>query len=313
MKKSPKIIFYGNPGFAVPTLALLLQENYPIIAVVTSPDKPAGRGLKIQKTDVKILAEQHKLEVLQPENLDDKNFIDKLHELNPDLQVVIAFRKLPAEVWGTSQLGTINLHPSILPDYRGAAPLNWAIINGEKETGITTIFINDKIDSGDIILQEIVPLSDTDTSGTLHEKLSVMGANLVLKSVEQIITGQVKIRKQPYDNTCKKAPKISKEDCRINWNKSSTALYNFIRGMSPHPCARTLFGDKIFKIYFSQAESCFHQFSTGTIHTDNRSFLKVATVDGFIHLIEVQLEGKKAMNMVEFLKGHKINPDSKFT
>ena len=311
MKENLKIIYYGNPDFAVPSLEMLIEKGFTIAAVVCSPDKPAGRGLKLQKPAVKIAAEKYNLPVFQPESLSEPAFIAQILQLKPALQVVIAFRKLPAEIWKASTLGTINLHPSLLPDYRGAAPINWVLINGEKETAISTIFINDNIDCGDIIMQEKFPLSYEDTAGNLHDILSRQGAELVAESVELIFSGNAVVKRQSF-NSLKKAPKIKKETCRIDWNKTSTEIYNLVRGLSPYPCAWTTFENKSLKIYLCSEENTGSQLNPGSIITDHKSFLKIVSGKGLIRLLKVQLEGKKAMETDEFLRGYKFDENSQF-
>jgi len=309
-----KIIYYGTPQFAVEPLKVLIENNFTPEAVVTSPDKPAGRGLKTTASDVKEFASEKGLKILQPEKLSDENFIAELKSIQPDLQVVVAFRKLPEAVWRLPKYGTINLHASLLPDYRGAAPINHAIINGEKETGVTTFFINDKIDTGKIILQEKVSIEENDTAGTLHDKLMKTGAAILLETVRQIQKDTTQVIEQHnllsnYE-ILHDAPKLSKEFCRINWNESPDKIFNFIRGLSPVPSAWTEIinnhSPARLNIFSSQKEIISHNFAPGKMETDQKSFLKVAVPGGFIHIKELQLAGKKRLQVEEFLRGFNI-------
>jgi len=306
-----KIVYYGTPQFAVEPLRVLLGNGFVPEAVVTSPDKPAGRGLKTASSEVKQFALEKGLKILQPEKLSDENFISELKSIEPDLQVIVAFRKLPENVWRLPKLGTINLHASFLPDYRGAAPVNHVIINGEKKTGVTTFFINDRIDTGKIILQEKVSIDENDTAGTLHDKLMNAGAKLLLETVRQIEKETVQIIEQNnllsnYE-ILHDAPKLSKEFCRINWNQSPEVIYNFIRGLSPAPSAWTEITNgnpaTRLNIFSSEKETASHNFAPGKIESDNKTFLKVAVAGGFIHLKELQLAGKKRLQVEEFLRG----------
>jgi methionyl-tRNA formyltransferase len=309
-----KIIYYGTPQFAVEPLKVLIENNFTPEAVVTSSDKPAGRGLKTTASDVKEFASEKGLKILQPEKLSDENFIAELKSIQPDLQVVVAFRKLPEAVWRLPKYGTINLHASLLPDYRGAAPINHAIINGEKETGVTTFFINDKIDTGKIILQEKVSIEENDTAGTLHDKLMKTGAAMLLETVKQIQKDATQVIEQNnllsnYE-ILHDAPKLSKEFCRINWNESPDKIFNFIRGLSPVPSAWTEITNNHapvrLSIFSSQKEIINHNFAPGKMETDQKTFLKVAVPGGFIHIKELQLAGKKRLQVEEFLRGFNI-------
>ncbi len=311
------IIFMGTPHFAVASLDILLKNNYNVIAVVTNPDKPSGRGQKLAVSPLKQFAIDNNIPILQPEKLNDEGFIATVKELNPDLQIVVAFKKLPKVLWQLPALGTFNLHASLLPDYRGAAPMNWAIINGETETGLTTFFLNDNIDEGKILLSKEI-LIDTDWSlGELHDEMMVKGAELVLKTVKAIenqkITPIDQLALISNDSVIKKAPKIFKEHCRINWDHKSKDIVNLIRGLSPIPTAFTellsLKDDSniyYLKVFKAMSEVSFHSFSTGKILTDNKTFLKISTTDGFVHLIDIQLAGKKRMNIYDFLRGFNI-------
>ena len=299
----------GTPDFAVEPLRKLLEAGIHIAAVVTVPDKPSGRGQKIQQSAVKQFAIQNNLLVLQPDRLRDELFLDKLRVLNADLFVVVAFRMLPEVVWSMPPKGTINLHASLLPQYRGAAPINWAIINGESYTGVTSFFITHEIDTGDILLQERVEIIDDETAGELHDDLMNVGANLLLTTVKQIDDGSVKSMPQPYSSDLKKATKLFKDDCRINWNISVEQIHNLIRGLSPYPTAwsEMIGNDEQInvKIYKSKAEVVKHEYKTGTIISNGKTYMKIACNDGYINVIELQLAGKKRLNVNEFLIGFK--------
>lgn len=310
-----KIVFYGTPEFAVETLKRLYDAKYEIAAVVTTPDKPAGRGLKLKPSPVKQAAQQFNLPVLQPASLKDNEFLSKIKTINPDLQVVVAFRFLPRQVWQIPRQGTINLHASYLPNYRGAAPINWVLINGEKYTGVTTFFINDKIDTGNIILRKKVEIYPDDDAGTLHDRLMEIGADLVVETVKLIEQGKAQPIPQEQlmsdIDELKTAPKIQKQDCQIDWNKNGLQIYNFIRGLSPYPGAWTNLKNhetgKIYefvKIFKSQFEPNQHNLKTKTILSDDKNFMKVAVKDGFIHILKIQMPGKKVLDIREFLKGY---------
>jgi methionyl-tRNA formyltransferase len=297
----------GTPDFAVPTLKTLLEEGHQVVGVVTAADKPAGRGQKLKESAVKQYAKEKELPVLQPTNLKSSQFNEALKALQPDLNVVVAFRMLPEVVWDLPTYGTINLHASLLPDYRGAAPINWAIVNGETETGVTTFFITQNIDTGDLIYQKKVPIGPDKTAGELHDRLMAEGAQLVLQSVDAIERGEHPQTPQQQSSEIKKAPKITKEMCRIDWQQEPPLIHNLIRGLSPFPGARTSLNGKILKIYRSRPEPADHQKTIPSIHTDNKSELKVAVHGGWLHLLDVQLEGKKRMGVEEFLRG--IDPN----
>ncbi len=310
-----KIIFFGTPEFAVAPLDILVKSGYEISAVVTAPDKPAGRGLEIKRSAVKEFAFSKHLKVLQPENLKSEEFIAQIKELNPDLGVVVAFRKMPKEVFALPKYGTFNLHASLLPQYRGAAPINWAIINGEKESGVTTFFLDDQIDTGKIILRAKENIFEEDTAGTLYERLMKDGADLTLKTVRAIETGNYTPEEQSSlvksSEKLKPAPKIFKDDCKINWKKKAEDAYDFIRGLSPYPTAWTEIKKEnetlSLKVFRCTKEIVQEQTETGSIHTDGKTFAKVAVKDGFINLIELQLAGRKKMNVEEFLRGFAFN------
>ncbi|MDR3007521.1 MAG: methionyl-tRNA formyltransferase [Sphingobacterium sp.] len=304
-----RIIFMGTPDFAVASLEALIQSGEQVVAVVTVPDKPAGRGQKIHESAVKIFAAQHNIPVLQPVKLRDEAFLNELRSFQADLQVVVAFRMLPEMVWNMPKFGTINVHASLLPQYRGAAPINHAIINGEKESGVTTFLLQHEIDTGNILLSKKVTIKETDNAGDLHDKLMVAGAETLLQTIQQLKAGT--LQPKPQDDliaatSLKHAPKIFKEDCKINWNQPTAQVYNFIRGLSPYPAAFTLLNEKVLKIYRTEKELVNTPTIPGTIETDKKSFLKIAAQDGYIVISDLQLEGKKKMNIVDFLKGYRF-------
>lgn len=298
-----KIIFMGTPDFAVASLKALKDSGFDIAGVITAPDKPAGRGRKISESAVKQYAAAQGMKILQPVKLKDQEFIRELRELKADLQVVVAFRMLPEIVWNMPPKGTINLHASLLPQYRGAAPINWAIINGEKESGVTTFFLKQEIDTGDILFSEKVRINDDDTAGDLHDKLMKTGAGLLVKTVRAIGSNEYREISQPDSSDLKTAPKIFKEDCRIDWDQPAEKIYNFIRGLSPYPTAYTFLQDRSLKIFHSETEITDPGTRPGNYLSDNKKYLKFACADGFIHLLDVQLEGKKRMGIEEFLRG----------
>ncbi len=304
--KDLRIIFLGTPDFAVASLKALIEAGFNVVAVVTAPDKPAGRGMKMQQSAVKQFALQHNLKVLQPERLREEAFLEQLQSLNADLQLVVAFRMLPKAVWNMPPLGTINLHGSLLPDYRGAAPINWAIINGEKETGVTTFQLKQQIDTGNILLQEKIPILPNDNMGTLHDTMKITGANLLVKTVQRIADNSLKAVEQPKEES-KPAPKIFKENCLINFEKTIQEVNNLIRGLSPFPAAYTYLDGKILKIFSAETEMMETSETPGTYTTDKKSFLKFACANGYIHALEVQLEGKRKMQIADFLRGHRFD------
>jgi methionyl-tRNA formyltransferase len=309
-----RIVFMGTPEFAVATLGSLLMNGYDVACVVTAPDKPAGRGRKIAKPPVKEFAESHSLPILQPGNLKDPEFISSLKSLNADLFIVVAFRMLPRVVWTIPAIGTINLHASLLPDYRGAAPINHAIINGETVTGVTTFFIDENIDTGKILLSEEVPIFTFENAGDLHDRLMKLGARLVIRTLEGITNKTLEPQPQAEfsipGKSPRSAPKIHPDDCVINWNNDPVKIHNFIRGLSPYPCARSYFkkdhAEISFKIFESRPVSEKHNFETGSIFSDEENYLKIACLDGFIDIISLQLEGRKRMNAKDFLRGFRI-------
>jgi len=304
-----RIVFMGTPEFAVATLDKLVQKGYQVAGVITAPDKPAGRGRKIHESSVKQYAKKAGLYIMQPTNLKDKEFLEDLRSLKANLQIVVAFRMLPKQVWSMPEYGTFNLHASLLPDYRGAAPINWAIINGEKKTGVTTFFIDEKIDTGELILQEATEIKPEDTAGDLHDKLMALGAELVLKTVSLIENNQVVTQKQPLDSKFKTADKINKEICKINWEESAEKIYNHIRGLSPFPAAWTILNNNeeliVIKIYKAKWQKEEHNSKPGTIHFTKKE-LKVASPGGYVYLTELQLPGKRKMAVIDVLNGLKI-------
>jgi len=314
-KEDLRIVYMGTPDFAVESLRALVEGGYNVVGVVTMPDKPVGRhGSVLQASAVKQYAVSVGLPVLQPEKLKDENFLADLKALQADLQIVVAFRMLPEVVWNMPPMGTFNLHGSLLPQYRGAAPINWAIINGDTETGVTTFFLTHEIDTGKIIGQKHIPISDTDTAGTIHDKLMVVGARLVTETVDQLQKGDMLSIHQDelYEDPSilRPAPKIFKEICRIDWNQPVGKIYNFIRGLSPYPAAWTELVSSVgvsqtLKIYETQKIIQSHSFKVGSIHSDKKSYIDIAVPDGFIRLVSIQLAGKKRMGVNEFLNGFK--------
>jgi len=299
----------GTPDFAVASLQALLEAGCNIVGVVTAPDKPAGRGQKLSESAVKQYAVSQGLKVLQPEKLKNSDFLLELKDLKADLQVVVAFRMLPEVVWSMPTKGTINLHASLLPQYRGAAPINWAIINGEKESGVTTFFIKQEIDTGAILFMEKITIDNDVTAGEYHDRLMNKGAGLLVKTVKAIESGRYTEQPQDQltdDQKLKHAPKIFKDDCRINWNQRVETVYNFIRGLSPYPAAYTELNGKTFKIYKVLKDVSTAEVEPGNYITDNKTYLKFACTDGYIQVTEAQLEGKKRMGIEEFLRGVKL-------
>lgn len=311
--KDLRIVFMGTPDFAVTILKHLVEHNYNVVGVITAADKPAGRGRKLNESAVKKYANAVNLPILQPINLKNEDFNKELKELNADLQIVVAFRMLPKVVWQMPKYGTFNLHASLLPEYRGAAPIHWAIINGETQTGVTTFFIDDKIDTGEIILQEKIDISIKETVGSLHDKLMFLGANLVAKTVDLISTEKVTTRKQP-DLEEKSAPKLNPENCRIDWTDSLDHIYNKIRGLNPFPAAWTIIkNDKeeiSSKIYAVRKVEEEHSFTIGKIITSKKE-LKIAAKNGFIIIDEIKLSGKKKMDAKSLLNGYTFSSEAK--
>jgi methionyl-tRNA formyltransferase len=303
-----KLIFMGTPAFAVPSLEILFRQGYDIAAVVTAPDKPQGRGQKLSTSPIKQFAIEHQLPILQPENLKDPVFLSALQSYQANLQVVVAFRMLPTAVWVMPSLGTINLHASLLPQYRGAAPINWAIINGEQETGVTTFFIEEAMDTGHILFQAKEPIDALDTAGTLSERLQYKGAQLLLKTVQAVEQETAVASKQPIwaPHLLKKAPKIYKADCQINWNQSTKAITNFIRGLSPYPGAWTLLQGNSIKILTANPVSI-SNLEPGTMKSDGKHYLYIGTQDGAIAVDSLQAAGKKPLDIASFLRGHRVS------
>lgn len=298
----------GTPEFAVASLDALVNAGFDIIGVITAPDKPAGRGQTMKESAVKIYAKEKGLHLLQPDRLKDEDFLAELRSLKADLQVVVAFRMLPEVVWNMPEKGTINLHGSLLPQYRGAAPINWAIINGETETGVTTFFLKQEIDTGDVLFSERVKIAPDDHAGTVHDKLMQVGAGLLVKTVKAIEAGEYKeIPQNALESAdLRHAPKIFKDDCLINWANPVSRVYNLIRGLSPYPTAFTRLQNKTLKIFSAVTEKTKPEVSPGEYLTDGKTFLKFACADGFISVLDIQLEGKKRMKVDEFLRGVRL-------
>lgn len=307
-----KIAFMGTPYFAVPTLQALIKNNFKVVAVVTAPDKPAGRGQKLQISDVKKEALNHHIPILQPSNLKSPEFLESLKSLGVNLQIVVAFRMLPDSIWKLPKYGTFNLHASLLPDYRGAAPINWAVINGEKKTGLTTFFIDEKIDTGAIIYQSEIEINPRENAGDLHDKLMVLGSDLVIKTVNAIANGSIKTKIQA-NITTKQAPKLHPDNCKIDWKFNSQTIYNKIRGLSPYPAAwcYLINGNEQIKIKIFKTSIIhdFHLLKAGTIIADKKN-IKVACADGFLEILELQLAGKKRMDVISFLNGYRFDDQS---
>lgn len=311
-----RIVFMGTPEFAVASLDILVQHGYEIVGVITVPDKPAGRGQQLQQSAVKKYALEKGLKVLQPEKLKDERFLEELRALNADLQIVVAFRMLPEVVWNMPPLGTYNLHGSLLPKYRGAAPINWAIINGETESGVTSFKLKHEIDTGNMLFQEKIPIGKNTTAGELHDQLMQLGAAVILKTVQALESGNYELKPQD-DSQSIHAPKLFKETAKINWNEPAEKIYNLIRGLSPHPAAYTEYADKngtavAVKIYRSETEKASHPYEPGKVVTDHKHHMKVACRDGFIRITELQMAGKKRMMAEEFLRGFRVPEDFKF-
>lgn len=301
-----RIVFMGTPEFAVPSLEILVENGYNVVAVVTAPDKPQGRGQRLDVSPVKACALKHNLPVLQPTNLKSPEFIGQLKSLNANLQVVVAFRMLPEIVWSMPALGTFNLHGSLLPQYRGAAPIHWAVINGEKETGVTTFFLKHEIDTGSIILQDREPIRDDDTVGTVYERLMKKGAALVLKTVRKIELNDVHAQPQDEAPDLKHAPKIFRETCEINWDQSVDRIRDFVRGLNPFPTAWASLRGRSYKVLRVTIQYLDSRAEPGTIDTDERTYLRVRASDGWVAIEELQPEGKRKMNVQDFFRGNKL-------
>ncbi len=302
-----RIVFMGTPEFAVDTLEAICASKHSVVAVVTAPDRPQGRGLQLMPSAVKTCALKHQLQVLQPEKLKDPGFQEELKNFNADLFVVVAFRMLPESVWNMPRLGTYNLHASLLPQYRGAAPINWAIIRGEKESGVTTFRIRHEIDTGNILFQERVPINTEDDAGTLYDKLKRIGSQLVVKTLDAIEDGNATEIQQPSDlGELRSAPKIFRETCEINWNQPAEGVRNFIRGLSPYPSAWTNLNGKTYKIHRITNAQVNKPAAPGTTDTDQRTYLNIRTQDSWISVLELQPEGKKRMSITDFFRGNKL-------
>ena len=320
-KKDLKIVYMGTPEFAVESLKRLVEGGYNVVAVITMPDKPMGRhGSVLQASPVKQYAVSQGLKVLQPEKLKDEAFVEELRSLNADLQIVVAFRMLPEVVWNMPPMGTFNLHASLLPQYRGAAPINWAVMNGDTETGITTFFLKHEIDTGEVIQQVKVPIADTDNVEVVYDKLMMLGGDLVLETVDAIINGTVKSIPQEEmfasEAELRPAPKIFKETCRIDWNKGVKGVYDHVRGLSPYPAAWTELcaeegKPQVLKIYETEKIFAEHHLPVGMVDTDQKTYFRIAVKDGFVNLLSLQLAGKKRMEVGDFLRGYRHVEDSK--
>lgn len=296
----------GTPDFAVPSLEILLENGYNIVGVITATDKYGGRGnKKLIESAVKKFAVSKGIKVLQPKNLKAPEFVEELRSLKADLQVVVAFRMLPVVVWDMPSIGTFNLHGSLLPKYRGAAPIHWAVIRGEKETGVTTFFLKHEIDTGDVLFQEKMEIGENETTGQVHDRMMHLGANVVLKTVKAIEKGDYELKPQD-DSLVTKAPKLNKEICEISFDQSTEEVHNFIRGLSPFPAAWTTLDGQQLKLFSSTKEIIAHNFEPGKYLSDNKNYLKFSTKDGFVNIHELQLQGKRRMNIRDFLNGYKF-------
>jgi methionyl-tRNA formyltransferase len=307
-----RIVFMGTPEFAIPSLEKLLQSKHEVVGVVTAPDKPSGRGLHLSESPVKKYSKEHNLKTLTPENLKSDDFLYSLKELAPDLLVVVAFRILPEKIFSSPPLGTINLHASLLPRYRGAAPINWAIMNGETKTGLSTFYIQKKVDTGDLILQREVDILPEETFGELHDRLAALGADFLLQTVDLIEKGEAKPLRQD-DTLATPAPKITREHCQIDWSKEAIQIKNQIRGLSPIPAAFTLYKGKILKIHKAKVigETSFSDGLGEVVESDSKEKIWVKTRKGILDILELQPEGKRKMSAQEFVRGYRIKPDEK--
>lgn len=325
----PRIVFMGTPEFAVASLDALVKEGFNVVGVVTAPDKLAGRGMKLQQSAVKKYAEEKELHILQPEKLKAPDFLEELRSLKADLQVIVAFRMLPEVVWAMPPMGTINVHGSLLPQYRGAAPINWAIINGEKETGVTTFKLQHEIDTGNVLMQKRIPIGEAETAGELHDRMKEVGAALLIETVKGLANGSLKEKPQSsigngqwpigeskvadshspfttHHSPLKHAPKIFTDTCRIDWHKPVADVYNLVRGLSPYPAAFTELNGKTVKIYKSTKEEIRPSVGAGEVETDKKTYLKFACADGYLQVKELQMEGKKRLPVEEFLRGYRV-------
>ena len=306
-RTSLRLVFLGNPEFARHHLELLLTEGFNVVGVISAPDKPAGRGMNLRSTPVTQFARKMGITVLQPRNLKSEEFQAELKALKADIQVVIAFRMLPEAVWNMPPMGTINLHASLLPNYRGAAPINWAIINGEEETGVTSFKLKHVIDTGDILLQESCEIATNDTAGSLHDKLMHLGAPLMVRTLDGLLDGSLEEQAQESTAELKSAPKIFPEDCLLDFNADVGTIHNFIRGLSPYPVARMKLDDKILKVFQAHIKYAEPKGPSGQMESDGKHYLRINCKDGYLYLDQVQLEGKRKMNISDFLRGYRIS------
>jgi methionyl-tRNA formyltransferase len=306
--KDLRIVFMGTPEFAVASLDALVSAGCNVVGVITAPDKPAGRGMQLQGSAVKKYAVEKGLHLLQPEKLKNPQFVEELRALRADLQVVVAFRMLPEIVWNMPPMGTLNVHGSLLPQYRGAAPINWAVINGEQETGVTTFRLKHEIDTGDILLQERMPVGENETAGEVHDRMKDLGAQLLLRTIQGLADGSITETPQSHLDpaTLKHAPKLFTDTGRIDWSRPATEIHNLVRGLSPFPGAFTMLNGKTLKIYRSSRGQQLPAETPGQYVTDGKTFLKFACADGYLHIVELQLEGKKRMGTEEFLRGYRF-------
>jgi methionyl-tRNA formyltransferase len=305
MDKKPRIVFMGTPAFAVASLNALLEAKMNVVGVVTAPDKPGGRGMQLQQSAVKQFAIAHDLPVLQPDKLKSPEFFEALSNWKPDIQVVVAFRMLPETIWSMPPMGTLNVHGSLLPQYRGAAPINWAIINGEPETGVTTFQLQHAIDTGAILLQDRIAIAPNMTAGDLHDKMMIVGANLLIKTLNSLFNNSIKSIPQNDSANIKHAPKIFTKDCEINWNKTATEVHNLVRGLAPFPGAITKIEGKIVKLFSTNILEEKPKETAGTFVTDGKTFAHIACSDGYLTLNDIQWEGKKRMPITDFLRGYR--------
>ena len=313
-KEDLRIVYMGTPDFAVEALRCLVEGGYNVVGVITMPDKPAGRGHKLQQSPVKQYALAHGLPLLQPEKLKDEAFLAQLRAWNADLQIVVAFRMLPEVVWTMPRLGTFNLHASLLPQYRGAAPINWAVINGDTETGVTTFFLKHEIDTGEVIRQERVPIADTDDAGTVHDRLMLLGGRVVTETVDAILAGtaaSIPQEQMAASGPLRPAPKIFKDTCRIDWSRPVKQVYDFVRGLSPYPAAWTELHQPgqepvVLKVFETEKLPGHHDQPVGAVMTDGKTYLRVAAADGWVRIRSLQLPGKKRLHVDELLRGFRL-------
>lgn len=302
-----RIVFMGTPDFAVASLRAIVEANFDVVGVITAPDKPAGRGLKLTESAVKVYAAEQGLHLLQPEKLKAPEFVNALRELRADVQIVVAFRMLPEMVWNMPPLGTINLHGSLLPKYRGAAPINWAVINGEKETGVTTFRLKHEIDTGNILLQRSFSIAPNETAGEVHDRMKIIGAELLVETLRGIEANTLSETPQAFAGNIPHAPKIFTETCRINWMQPVDEIYNLVRGLSPYPGAFTTFDGKTLKIIRADKSDELLTLQPGEYESDGKTYLRFAAPDGHLSITELQMEGKKKLPVVDFLRGYRFN------